>query len=283
MRTAAREPALSLACWPTQGPCKVKSPLSDLPRTAPGALLLLLLGLAGLFGSLFALGRLTHQGIRDLPRYQVPFTDVECAAPPSLSRTEFLAEVQYLAELPERLRLLDDGLAARLRSAFAAHPWVEKVERVALVPPRQVRVWLVFRTPVLVVLHAGRTRTVDAAGVVLPATAPQAGLPEFHARAAPAGAAGTVWDDADVLAAARTAGFLHAQQGQLGLTRWRASDDGLEAETATGVRVLWGRPPGAELAGEPTAAEKLERLRRRSREHGGLDNAAGPRVHDLRR
>src|SRR5205085_1645284 len=63
----------------------------------------------------------------------------------------FLGEVQYLGGLPERLALLDDDLPGRLAEAFARHPWVEKVERVEVVPPGRVRARLTYRTPVLAV------------------------------------------------------------------------------------------------------------------------------------
>src|SRR3954447_19141866 len=82
-----------------------------LPLAAGGALLAAVLVLGE-----HALHRLTVQG-----RYQVRFADVDCPAPPGLSRQEFLGQVQYLADLPDRLDRLDPRLGERLHAAFAAH------------------------------------------------------------------------------------------------------------------------------------------------------------------
>ena len=41
-----------------------------------------------------------------------------------------LREIQYEAELSDRLDRFDASLAPRLRAAFLCHPWVESVERI---------------------------------------------------------------------------------------------------------------------------------------------------------
>jgi hypothetical protein len=168
------------------------------------------LGVAVILALVLALGRATRDQLRDRDRYTIAFNEIECSPPAGQKREDFLGEVQYLADAPDRLRLLDDDLPARLAEAFARHPWVAKVERVEIVPPRQVRVRLTYRTPVLAVFVAGQKRAVDGQGVLLPLTAVTQGLPVFRgAPAAPAGPAGTPWGDAAVEAAARAAARSH--------------------------------------------------------------------------
>jgi hypothetical protein len=156
--------------------------------------------------ALLALGQAARDELRQDDRYVFALADVDCVPPPGQDRSAFLGEVQYLGSLPDRLRLLDDGLAGRLAEAFAKHPWVESVERVELAAPRQVRVRLVFRRPVLAVPVGGRPRAVDGHGVLLPPAAATDGLPVYRGKAAPPhGPAGTPWGDAAVEEAARAA------------------------------------------------------------------------------
>jgi hypothetical protein len=102
--------------------------------------------------ALFLLGILwvhqwTRERIANLDRYTVPFADVDCPPPPNQTRAEFLAEVQYLGDLPDQLHLLDADLPSRLRGAFARHPAVENVLEVNVLPTRQVQIRLSYRRP----------------------------------------------------------------------------------------------------------------------------------------
>src|SRR5205814_7471290 len=130
--------------------------------------------------------------------YTVALADLRCAVPPGRTPAEFLAEVQYLGTLPDKVNILEPQLALRLAAAFKLHPWVEDVEGVALrggVPAERVagpRVRLRLRTPAL----AAAGRVLDANGVLLPAGASAAGLPELRgAVPPPAGPAGAPWGD----------------------------------------------------------------------------------------
>jgi hypothetical protein len=153
------------------------------------------------------LGELVREDLREQQRCALPFADVICAPPPGLNRGDFLDEVRYLGNVPERLNLLDPDLAQRLARAFARHPWVARVERVEVLPPARVRVQLVYRRPALAVPLGDRLRVVDSNGILLPRSAPTTGLPIFSGKAAPpAGPAGTAWGDPAVEAAARAAG-----------------------------------------------------------------------------
>jgi hypothetical protein len=163
-------------------------------------------GVALFLGGLLAIGHWARERLRGQERYLIRFTDLDCMPPPNQDRDDFLGEVRYLAEMPSQLHLLDDTLTARLAAAFARHPWVEKVERVEIVPPRQVRVTVVYRTPVLAVPHAGQLRAVDRHGILLPATTATDGLPIYRGEVhSPAGPPGTRWGDDAVEEAAHAA------------------------------------------------------------------------------
>jgi hypothetical protein len=166
--------------------------------------LVLLVGLS--LGGVIAIGRLAHVDLREQQRYQLAFADISCEPPPGLSRASFLDEVQYLTSFPGSLDLLDPDLAERLAAGFGKHPWVARVERVEVVPPRLVRLTLVYRKPALAVPLRGQVRVVDGDGVVLPKSVSADGLPVFAGKAPPpAGPAGSRWGDAAVEAAARAA------------------------------------------------------------------------------
>jgi hypothetical protein len=97
-----------------------------------------------LLGTLVA-GIMTRQAVHDWDRYTVAFAEIDCTPPPGQERRDFLAEVQYLAGMPDRSSVLDEDLAPRIAEAFARHPCVEEVERVSLLPGRKVSVRLQFR------------------------------------------------------------------------------------------------------------------------------------------
>ena len=186
-----------------------------------------------LLAGLIALGRSARDALRQQDRYAVAFADIDCEPPPGEERAAFLGEVQYLAGLPERLAVLDDDLPGRLAEAFARHPWVEKVERVEVVPPGRVRARLTYRAPVLAVcvieneVRESHSRpsgiingrfwmlAVDRDGVRLPASASTDGLPEFLGKVPPPGPTGAAWGNKDVEMAARTAAYLGAYRDRL--------------------------------------------------------------------
>jgi hypothetical protein len=262
----------------------------------PRNLLLRALGpplvVALLLAAVIVLGRSARDALRQQPRYTLPIADVDCTPPPGGDRAAFLGEVQYLAELPDRLALLDDDLPGRLARAFARHPCVERVERVEVVPPHQVRVRLAFRTSVLLActeprrdgrpnLANGSVFAVNRQAILLPVKGATDDLPVLWDSPRPAGPAGTPWDNRDVAAAARTADFLRPQQHRLRLLSFAVVDGGLVLSQPPDVRVLWGHAPGLEADDEAPAAEKLRRLLAYCDEHGGLGRP-GPRQHDVR-
>jgi hypothetical protein len=247
-----------------------------------------LLACGVLLGGVIGGGRLMRERLRDSPKHQFPFKDIDCPAPPGLDRATFLGEVQYLSELPDQIPLLDDTLPKTLAAAFERHAWVERAE-VVIGPGRVVQVRPTFRTPVLEVSYAPvkggalTTREVDANGVLLPRGADVAGLPRLRpAVSPPAGSAGQPWGDALVEHAAAIAGVLHPYQPQLKLTQLDMVSGEFRLATDRGAVVVWGKPPGDERQEEPAADEKVRRLREYYDKHGGLDRPDSKAVHDLR-
>jgi hypothetical protein len=219
---------------------------------------------AGLFlVALAAAGKATREWLQKQGHVSLAFTAIDCLPPPGEERERFLLEVQSLNGLPDRVSLLEDDLATRLALAFAAHPWVDKVERVAVLPDRRVEVRLVYRTPVLVVTTGEQKRVVDAYGVLLPPGTSTEGLPQFVGSAPPpAGLSGARWGDPRIEAAARTSAYLREHLKERRLIQVDAgSTEVLLLRFEDLPRVAWGHAPGAESGDELAAGEKTQRLR----------------------
>lgn len=240
------------------------------PRWATLRPWLLQLGLPLLAGALL-LGAVVWFGgwARDwLRRHEpanLPVADIDCPAPPGLTREEFLEEVRYVAGLSAEIDAHDEGSAALLAGAFRKHPWVRRVGQVHI-QGGGASVDLVFREPVMFVKAWGRA--VDAEGAILPLKANVKGLFVFNK----APGVGPVADES-VRCAVSAAAFLHAHRARLGLegAEARAADGQVEF-VAPHCRVRWGRPPGKEQKNEPKAEEKLRRLLARAPLRGrGLD------------
>jgi hypothetical protein len=116
------------------------------PRSRLLPILGTLLGITTFLLALLWINQWTRERVANLDRYTVAFADVDCPPPADQSRAEFLAEVQYLGDLPDQLHLLDPNLPSRLQDAFARHPAVEKVLEVKVMPPRRVQVRLSYRS-----------------------------------------------------------------------------------------------------------------------------------------
>jgi hypothetical protein len=159
------------------------------------------------------------------------------------------------------LQLSDNDLASRLATAFAAHPSVQSVERVEVLP-RHVRVGLQFRTPVLAVSCAETLRAVDASGVLLPASTATNGLPVLSGATLPPPITGSgkPWPDPNVAAAAKLVALIGQANGGLKIDRISIGDGVLTLQV--GARTIrWGAVPGKETGGEPDVVTKLTRLR----------------------
>jgi hypothetical protein len=213
-----------------------------------------------LLAGLVVLGGLARDSLREEGGHIIAFADVECEPPEGMSRKKFLEEAQYLADLPDRIKLLDPDINSRIAEGLSVHPWVARVRRVERRPNRGLRVDLVYRVPVLAM--AGEERAVDAEGILLPASARRKNLPTLRARVSPPrDGPGHAWGDDTVKGAAAVAGLLLPHLARLKLTACTVEGDSTNLVLRTsGTRILWGRPPGREHPDEARARQKLQRL-----------------------
>jgi hypothetical protein len=209
-----------------------------------------------LLGCVFVLGGWARDWLRDRGSATVRFIDIDCPAPPGQTREAFLAEVQYLAGLPDELDTLDEASVGLVREAFRKHPWVREVRQASL-RRGKASVELVFREPVLYIEAWGRA--IDGEGALLPKRADVKGL--FVLKQDVPAPKGLSTNDADVRCAVAVAALLNAHRARLGL-------EGAEVQVADGqaeiiareCRIIWGHPPGKEQGPEPPAQEKVRRL-----------------------
>jgi hypothetical protein len=167
--------------------------------------LILFLIVTTLLGGIILAGWWSLEQIRGRDRYLLAMQDIDCPVPPGMARAEFLEEVQYHSQLPDRLSLVEEDLGTKLAQAFQRHPWVSQVKEVRIKPPRLVQVHLTFRQPVLAVRVGDSLRTVDGQGILLPRKAPTEGLPIYPRPVPPPlGPEGTPWGDPGVETHART-------------------------------------------------------------------------------
>jgi hypothetical protein len=214
---------------------------------------------------------------------------------PGSSRAEDRIKSEVLRDL-ERLgplSVLDVDLTVKLAEAFAAHPWVARVDRVSKRFPAGVDVQLVYRAPVAMVeLHDGSgVLPVDEGAVLLPDRDFTVAEAERYPLVAdiytkPPAAHGKRWGDAAVLGAAQIAAALGSDWHRLGIARIvpverKPARSGFEYTyaliTKSGTRIDWGRAPGSDTPGEVPAREKIAQLKRYQAQSGGtLDGPEGP-------
>jgi len=264
----------------------------------PGRPLIFLVIIAGLFGGAWY-GAWRQWGNRGLLSEDYLLTDkkTEITPLPDWIHTDICAQVFRDASLDPPLAITEDDLVQRIRSAFALHPWVAKVERVQKFHPARVKVDLVYRRPVCMVEIADELTPVDAEGVVLPRedfSTPEASrYPRLVGiDTAPLGVAGARWGDDRVLGGAEIAAALADQWDKLGLKSIVAAKPagiGLR-ETPTfalltrgGSRIAWGRAPSGDAPGEIPPKDKVARLEKYLADHGSLESQPGGIGLDLSR
>lgn len=227
--------------------------------------------------------------------FRVTAASFEVTPPPGWITSSVVEEVVRDGNLAGMF-VHDPALVPRVAEAFALHPWVARVVRVEKHYPARVSVQLEYRRPVAVVPVATRRESglllVDAQGVLLPTHDFVAAQARDYLRiegidTLPAGVYGTPWGSRRVSEAARIAAAIGPRWKELGLYAIvpAVSADGsdtYELRTPQGVRLVWGRPPGQEAPGEPSAEAKLAALADCIREQGPLDREGGPAVIDLR-
>jgi len=168
---------------------------------------LTLLVVVGLLGLLLWLNPVLRERLLGQERHRFPVAEIQCAAPPGLSRTTFLEEVQYYAELPSHVDRVRADLKDHLTESFARHPWVKSVDSVRVKSDGGIEVRLTFRRPVLAVRVGKELRAVDVDGILLPRNpAALIDLPILDRDVnPPQGPEGTPWGDARVEQAAKSA------------------------------------------------------------------------------
>jgi hypothetical protein len=242
-----------------------------------------LAGIALLLLGLIWLDRAMRDKVREEPRFLLRFDEIEVTIPKTIDRQKFLAEVKQAGGFPEKLRLLDEDLGDRLKEAFAKHPWVEEVLRIEILASPRLRVELICRTPVLAIPQQGPTLTVDGKGVLLPHDALSEALPIWRGpNSLPLGAAGTLWGDKDIEAAASVLDLLLSKEDQLHIRAAAGRTGEIHLTTRGGSRLIWGNPPGKELKGEAAAKDKAGYLVKYCQSNGDLEHPGGAHEFDLR-
>ncbi len=231
--------------------------------------------------------------------YQLSVGNIEITPPPDWIHGRDVRREAFLdSNLPEITPITEPGLVERIRSAFAAHPWVAKVVSVQKFHPARVKVVLVYRMPVCVVQVGDDLIPVDIEGTVLPEedfspVEKQRYPPTRGDRKRPSGAGGNAVGRS---AGRRRSGDRSAPGADLatrgpggdrppGHTRRLAvtpEPGRFELRTRRGRWIVWGFPPSAENSREPKPAEKLARLEAHLQQQGTLDvGPEGARVLDL--
>ena len=190
---------------------------------------------------------------------------------------------------------MDEDLSERIANAFSLHAWVAKVRRVSKHYPAQVDVELEYRRPACMVQVAGGLLPVDGEGVLLPSADFSPVEASRYPRlvsvdTVPLGPAGTRWGDERIVGGAEIATAFGENWHRLGLRQIvpvrvsRTGDDqqyDYELFTDKGTQIIWGRPPGAPLPGDPPTEQKLSRLLNYAKKNGTLEGRHGPQLLDV--
>jgi len=222
-------------------------------RTLIGLILVL-----ALFASLAILGwHFAKDRIRPKQEYRLSADRIIVPTPPEWVPDQFVGEVLQNSELTRTGYLLDNTLPKKLAEAFAAYPWVERVDHVVLRYPSGADVQLSYRVPVALVDIPQRGMSpVDRNGVLLP---PEYLSDTFSDRwskhlviqgvqSIPLGSAGTPWGDPMVHAAAQLAAALTDVAEPLKLTQIIPKTETVpvgtrivcQLRTAGGTEIHWG-------------------------------------------
>ncbi len=193
--------------------------------------------------------------------YQLDPAKIVLSPTPPWIHSDIKAEVLRDARFNGPMSLLDGDLTVRMAAAFAANPWVARVERVSKRFPAGLEVSAVYRRPVaLVEIDDGKAALpVDSEGVVLPTQDFSAADAEKYLHIAeihttPTGPVGSRWGDPAVTGAAQVAAALDDEWQALGIVQivpagQKPARSGVEyifdLVTRGGTHVRWGarRPP----------------------------------------
>lgn len=266
-------------------------------RAAPLAAILVAVGSVGYWAW-------TQQAahIHNDPQYQVTLEKIVLTPSPEWITTDVKVEALRDASLDPPLSALDPQLPERVAKALAFHPWVASVTRVHKTAPGGLDCEVVYRRPVCMVelppTDAGKRGlyAVDVDGILLPSR-DFLDEPKRAARyprlggftPADVGRVGTRWPDARVVGGAKLAAALADSWLKLTLAKIVPAETSDASTPATfelltdhGSRVVWGRAPGSEEKGEPSAEKKITALLRYIDDHKSLEGREGPQQLDVR-
>jgi len=256
---------------------------------ARGPLLFTLgVGMAVLAFGTFWAWRAVGPRVLDSPAYQLKPEQISLNAPPQwILANDLRKEAVRNASLDRPLSIMDEQLAERIALAFAAHPWVAKVQRVEKFHPARVEVQLVYRRPVAAVADGSDLWPVDVGGVLLPReNISRAELTKFPKISGidgrPLARPGSVWQDMRVRGGAIIAEALHDSWDDLGLaeiapygsTAVQRHPATFKLVTRGGKQIDWGRQPLTDDPSEPSPEEKVKRLKSWVQQNGSLDGVA---------
>ncbi|MCE9557251.1 MAG: hypothetical protein K8T91_28215 [Planctomycetes bacterium] len=226
--------------------------------------------------------------VLESPQYRLDPQQISINTPPEwISADDLRKESLRNASLDRSLSIMDEQLTERIALAFAAHPWVARVERVEKFHPAKVEVRLLYRKPVASVATGDDLWPVDATGVLLPReNLSRAALVKFPQIGGiedrPAARPGNIWQDMRVRGGSRIAEALGDSWQELGLaeispynsTASQRQPASFKLVTRGGKQIDWGRQPLDDDPSEPAAAEKVKRLKSWVQQHGSLDGVA---------
>ena len=241
-----------------------------MPRTLIGIISVLAV-CAGLGGPAWFFAK---DRIRAKPEYLLSADKIIISPPlPDWIPDRFIEDVLQGSGLNKTGSLLDKTLPQKLAEAFAAYPWVEKVEQVVPHYPSGAQVKLAYRVPVALVevpLHG--SFPVDRNGILLPSEYLTNAVFDRRSKhlvihgiqSTPLGSAGTPWGDPLVQAAAQLAAELENIAEPLKLARiipaMETTPIGTRIvcrlQTTAGMEIHWG----AAVPDDPKMEAKKKRL-----------------------
>jgi hypothetical protein len=233
-------------------------------------------------------------------RYLVQADHITISDLPEWIDGDVRREVVENSGIAGRLSMLDPSFMTTVKSSFALHPWVERVERIEKRPPNGLHVDVVYRRPVAVIEspqdQGAQLLPVDARGIHLPAD----DVPMIRRTYLPriTGVVGQPppgqpWDDPRVAGAVDLAVSLAAEWESLNLwsivpsARPEVSVDRnyfvYDLVNRGGTRIEWGPAPQANVPGEADFAAKLALLKQCMTKYADLDWLDWPERINLRR
>ncbi|HBE70144.1 MAG TPA: hypothetical protein DDW52_18505 [Planctomycetaceae bacterium] len=258
---------------------------SLLKRVPGGALIFAVIPLAAI--SYFAW---FHYGAEHLDQalYSLDANKLRITEQPDWIRQD-LAKSVYESHQLNRVSLLDPQSSSAIAQAFDSSPWIKSTTRVTKEQGGTVQVDLVYRRPVAMVFveyednQSGAPKKatgfylIDEETIVLPGwNYTEEDYKNYLVIASnPPLDVSTVGDGKEfgspaVSVAANLCSLLVEHRERYKLATVRVDKDFstpgtspwlLTVFTSDGRRIIWGRPPGNELHGEPEVSEKLTRIR----------------------